>query len=817
MKKIFLSHSSKDKHYVEQVASKLKKSHLIYDTWTFDCGEKIIDEIYKGLDNTHIFVLFISKHSLESEWVQKEVFEAKRYLDKDKIKKFIPFIIDNDILYNNSKIPDWIRNNYNLHYISKPTVCYRKIEQRYKELIWELQPNLKFLDDIFVGRNKEKEELENRLADFDQTTICLIASGFKSIGRRKFLRHTLISNNIIQQSFKPYVITLDERQSIEDLILNLYSISISDIVESTILNLMNHSIEQKINILLNILKDLDKQNEIIFIEDNYCIVQRDGYIIDWFNQLIKECQSQQIIICLLSEHKVHYSKNNSDKIFNINIPELTKTDRARLFDIVRKYYNIDLSPQELHDITNIFTGYPEQIFFAVKLLQNNGVEKTFQQMNLISNYSNERVAILIGNNRNNILFMNILQILAQSNFFSLNLLEKILANDWERAKPILEELSDNFFIDYIDSSKEFIRLNSIVKDYIQRSGLTLPDNYNNNFKHFIKETIDNHLNVLEEDVSLYMFAAKEMIKNNKNIDISKLIPSHYINALADLYHEKKYSIVIEIASNILDNNSEFLDEKVKREILYWKCSALARLRDDSFMKEVHKLEGEDRLFLLGFYYRLTGQYEKAITNLTKIESKNLYHRKNRELVHIYLNTEQYEEALALAKGSYERDSNNPYNIQSYFMCILKLKGKSEKKLLEILLINLENSIHKKAQEMFLTSKAQYYTYIENDHNTASKLIDEAIEKFQDNIYPYVHKLEILYTYKKDYGEIKGFIQYIESKFFKDSDIYRLLPYLLAKYLIYKYEHNAEQNKIINQIQQQFPTYDISKFNSMSLI
>jgi len=68
MIKVFLSHSSKDKkNYVDVVANNLKKENIVYDEFSFEEGERSLDEILKGLDASSIFVLFISNNSLESK------------------------------------------------------------------------------------------------------------------------------------------------------------------------------------------------------------------------------------------------------------------------------------------------------------------------------------------------------------------------------------------------------------------------------------------------------------------------------------------------------------------------------------------------------------------------------------------------------------------------------------------------------------------------------------------------------------------------------------------------------------------------------
>lgn len=73
-KKIFLSHSSKDKPIVTSVALDLKEKGI--NTWldAFDIqpGESIISKINEGLNNCDFILLFLSQNSVNSEWVTKE-------------------------------------------------------------------------------------------------------------------------------------------------------------------------------------------------------------------------------------------------------------------------------------------------------------------------------------------------------------------------------------------------------------------------------------------------------------------------------------------------------------------------------------------------------------------------------------------------------------------------------------------------------------------------------------------------------------------------------------------------------------------------
>ena len=154
MAKVFLSHSSFDKEYVEQIANKFGKDKAIYDTFSFETGEKTFEQILNALNNTDLFVIFLSDNALESKWVKDELHIAIENLNLGKIKQIFPIIIDSKISYKDNRIPLWMtqgKDAINLKPIESPLVAYRKINTKLKEL------NSKFVDfDVnYVGHEKE--------------------------------------------------------------------------------------------------------------------------------------------------------------------------------------------------------------------------------------------------------------------------------------------------------------------------------------------------------------------------------------------------------------------------------------------------------------------------------------------------------------------------------------------------------------------------------------------------------------------------------------------------------------------------------------
>ena len=110
MIKCFLSHSSKDKErYVRIVADNLRSDATILDERTFEKGMMTIEEIQKALNETSLFIIFLSRHALESEWVQNELANARELLEQKQLDRIYPIIIDSELTYNDLRIPQPLR------------------------------------------------------------------------------------------------------------------------------------------------------------------------------------------------------------------------------------------------------------------------------------------------------------------------------------------------------------------------------------------------------------------------------------------------------------------------------------------------------------------------------------------------------------------------------------------------------------------------------------------------------------------------------------------------------------------------------------
>jgi TIR domain len=97
--KVFLSHSKKDKTFIEKVANNLRNCGIDvwYDEWEIPPGESIRKKIFdEGITSCDMFFIYLTENSIPSYWVQKELDGA--FIHEIEIQNsFLTLFVDQDV------------------------------------------------------------------------------------------------------------------------------------------------------------------------------------------------------------------------------------------------------------------------------------------------------------------------------------------------------------------------------------------------------------------------------------------------------------------------------------------------------------------------------------------------------------------------------------------------------------------------------------------------------------------------------------------------------------------------------------------------
>ncbi|WP_127018807.1 toll/interleukin-1 receptor domain-containing protein [Flagellimonas beolgyonensis] len=765
MAKAFLSHSSKDKEIVRKVANQLGNKNCVLDEISFEPGRKTLNEIFNELDSSDIFVLFISEESLNSSWVKKEIQKAKENLNNEFLDRIIPIIIDKKITHLDERIPKWIAKPYNLKYINNEVVILKKVKQALKEVSFKKNRFNQEIEKNFVGRNSEMEKFENEINNLDNWTPTYIIAYnyFEGIGRRTFLKNALRKYKLTDYLDTPTTITIDAKESIENFIYKLNSISKNQ--EVTNYDFSSIGIAEKINITIDLVKQFMDYKELIFVVDEGSIILPNGTIVDWFKELVNnDLFNNNLVLCLISKYRpneVLLKKERKSLVYRI--PELSKQETKNLFLKLLNIYQLEnISREDKEFFIKNLNGIPSQIIYAVNLIEINPIEAKKNIVDIIE-YSDRFSSTILNHLKETPTAYQLAILLSSNEIFSLELINKVFGDN-DNTSSALQKLFDLSLFNFVFGGYEYVKLNPTLSDYINRSKIKLESNFKDRLNSVTKELLHQDLDeIIKDDYSEFMITLQRMLEEEVKIPKKYFIPSLIIKNVIKEYDKGNYNYVIKICLELLENKN--FDQQIIWETKYRLTLAYARTKNESFFDHISFFKNEtdnlDYYFLLGFYYRNKGNREKALEYYFKaLNSYPEHSRTKREIVNIYLSLGKYDEALELAQQNYEKRQTNIYHIHSYFVSIIRKKKVDSYDIntLKKLIDSMASSSDIKAEDILNCMRGEFAYYIEKNFEKANSILLDAIKLNQNKSYPKkslqeIYKIEGLENAIKDLNSI----------------------------------------------------------------
>lgn len=760
MNKIFLSHSSDDKKIVEEVAQLLGKYNCIYDKFSFEIGEQTIHEIFRGLDETDIFVYFISNSSLDSRWVREELNNATKLLNCDthKLSQIFPIILD-DTLYTDERIADFLRKDYNLQRVDNAKIAYRKILNQIAKREFEKGSNYIFNCDFFYGRDKEVREFKQRVDNLSEPFLkSIVVSGVPGIGKKSFLRYALREAKITEEYYRPISISLSKNENIEDLILLLSSAGFGDYTLEQIISLK--TIDEKIDILVELLNKIQKYKEIVIIEDDECLVEMNGNLRYWFAKALEKTENGIAAVITSNYSLDSFYKNNYPNVFAISLLELDPSDTIGLLRTYSQQQNIEFLRNDLEYLKDCLSGYPMQIIYCVDLAKQESVDYVKNNTHLISQMPDQISASILEKCQKEFdanSYWGILALIAKLDLTPINIINKISKMSTQY-RDIIISLKKYSICYPMGSSNEYLKMNSFIRTYVTRNRAVIPKDIHDFLHQKLNDFNDSLLN--KENTDLWdLSEIRYFIKENltKGIDISSnfVYSTILLQTVMELYHNQQYTNVLNIIRKAnSDGRLQYFEESMIHTLQRYLCLSLSKNRDSDFESEVQffaeQKKWADYYFLKGFNARCNGDYEKAQVHLNKVLEFNANHlATKRELVIVYLSLQDFDAAFVLAQSNYRRNKDNLFALQAYFECLLEVTNVDEERLneeLEEMLCSIKNIHRISSTPVYYQLMAKYEFYFNHSTDLAMGYINDGLKKYNNHMYILRDKFDI---YRRD--------------------------------------------------------------------
>lgn len=736
MIKAFISHSSRQKKFVYNLVEELGRDYCIVDCYDFEPAYKTVDEVYRKINQSTVFVLLLSKESLNSDWVQKEIRLARNKLEVDDFRNFWPFIIDDLSI---EECPEWMWKDqcFNLRKFKSPKMLAHDIEQKFRKIIWEKDKKRKQLETILVGRNSDVENFEEIYLSARGIKLkALIVSGRDGVGKDMFISKCLDKIGYGEETV-PYRINIGNKEGIENLIIQLNLIT-QTFDESQILSVLQGSISEKANIAARLVNKLLDTNAVITIDDDMACVLPNRHLADWLVELVGNSNLCNKLGLFIKSKVIlnSFSEVSHPAFGHINLKPLDYKDRVKLFYSLMRIYGLsDIDESDVKWFVSKLLLSPSQLVKAVDKLSNLPLVTVKRDIDTLISWGDEKIKPMLSHFFNDEECKHLLIILSRLDFVSYGILEDFFEERTEEIMAKIYDMMDFGIVSVFGRNDEFFRLDHYFSDYIKRCRIGLPADLESRLEEVLEKKIALSSGITE-DVSVYLYEKKRLIISGKGQRGDFLIPSVVVASVIEIYNKRDYEQVVRLCDMVLNDVHNYFPEQ-ERELRYWLCLALARTVNERFFEEVKKINGVENSFLRGFYHRNAMEYIKAERYFRNVlEDSPKMQRAKRELVTVLLAQKKFNEALEMAKENYESNPENSYQIHGYFRCLVRkrpLSG-SDIKVLEELMHAMNDNLSDKHEEMSAAMNIEYQYLVKNiGVMEMLQLINEAEARFPNSI------------------------------------------------------------------------------------
>ena len=122
---------------------------------------------------------------------------------------------------------------------------------------------------------------------------CLIVSGIEGIGRKAYARDVLKTSEIMEKYYFPFYISLTQSDDITDLISKICDLGIGDYSITDIISLK--TLNERVDVLADLLIKLQNLHEYIFIDDDFCLVKSTG-LVNWLEKVLEKIQPSIVLV-----------------------------------------------------------------------------------------------------------------------------------------------------------------------------------------------------------------------------------------------------------------------------------------------------------------------------------------------------------------------------------------------------------------------------------------------------------------------------------------------------------------------------------------
>jgi Flp pilus assembly protein TadD len=736
--KAFLSHSSKDKGFVEAVSNMLRPGSFELDSLTFDKGMLNSQSIISSLKRCDLFCLFLSSNSVVSPYVDFETLLGIDFLASGKVGRFLAICLDDEA---------FAKASANVRFFN---IVRKGLEPENTALL--IQGHLisaaersAAYSHPFIGREDELVELERQISDHRRPpSRALYISGNFGSGRRtiaqKFYEHQFPN---VGRSFP--TISLDSFAGLEELYRKILATLRPTITASALLRHVQSftiaPVEEKRRLVAQLINSLLPANEATFLMDKGGVLTDAGEFTVELEEVISHLEARPhppAIIVSPRMVPMRFRRPEND-ISYLAVKSLKRESAERIIGRLLKDRSLGVANDEMNDLIRLSDCHPFNIYRMIDEVSDRGIGAFLANPHDFIDWKHRQSSEYLGKiefRRHEILMLGLLKQLPELDFEAI---VKTLELDPAKVSEDLLRLSD---LHIVESTGDAFSISPALQVAIERDRRF---RLSKDVQQAAMKTLARSLAIrLEEGtapISLLDAAVLSSIESGEtqsNFAAAFLLPSHHVSIAKRQYDQRRWHESIRYAAEALKGSARLSSEGFVAACRY-QCLSAARLGEQQIFDDgIAKLTKAAKTdwarsniaFLKGINLRFKGnlpQAEDCFRESYALSPGNLHAA--RELAETCLARDNLDEAELFAREAYSHGPANPYLVDTLISVLVRKHGRSAKHVSEIndLFDTLENVGDQGGRSFFTTRKAEF-EYLWGNNKEAARLIEDAIAK-----------------------------------------------------------------------------------------
>jgi tetratricopeptide (TPR) repeat protein len=734
----FLSHSSKDKGFVEGVAGLLKPGTFEIDSQTFDAGLVNAKAIATALQRCDLFCLFLSANSVNSPYVEFETLLGLEFLAKGTLTRFIAICLDDQAFAQAS-------SEVRFFNIVRKSVSVESTARSIQGAMIAAASEGNLSAHPFIGRESQSLELERQVFDPQRpSTKALFASGNFGSGRRTLIQKFYQNNfphvgrifpslNIgnfsgLEELYRKLVTALRPSMSARELVARATAFGIADEKEK------RRQIAELINSAL-------VAREAVFFIDTGGLLTDAGAFQPEIASIISLLQDRpHPPLAMIAPRMVPTRLRRSEEdVAYVGLRSLDRDDSERLAKRLFKNSNSSITPKQLGEIVTLADGHPYNLYRIFEEVEQRGIDAFLSNTIEFVNWKHRQSSEYLERSPledNDIIILSLLTIVPALDFQAI---VDALPIEPVVASEALLKLSN---LHIIENSGNLFTISPPLRIAVERDKrVDMPAGVRAEALKVLARTLAIRLDEGSAKLDLVDTAVLSSIESglpSESITAALLLPSHYVWLAQRHYDQRHYSESIRLAKEGLKGANRLSSAGLVAACRYM-CLAAARVGDAvTFDEGIRRLEqvADDSwaksniAHLRGFSARFHGNLpsaEEFFRESYRLSPGNV--STAREIAAICLARNNLDEAESFAREAQGYASRNAYVIDILIAILVKKLGKRAVSNPEIgALLDLLRDLDEESGRSFYTTRKAELEFLWGDNRRARALIEDAISK-----------------------------------------------------------------------------------------